>query len=166
MFNKLKEKTKILIISSASVLLAVGLILLVCWLIPRIKIDAPEGFAVNQVKADAKEFVCVSPEGIRFRVKIIDNKPKQQLDFWAQALKNKLDQSGYTFLHEEPFLAGKNSGIYCEWGAPLGNSDYVYMTAIVISGNHMAVCESAGERGLMEGYRNVFLESLKTIAYD
>ena len=47
-------------------------------------------------------------------------------------LKNHLLNEGYNFIKEIDFNTEKQSGKLFEWGAPYGNEDYFYLTAISI----------------------------------
>ncbi len=128
-----------------------------------IRVSKPESFAELKGKGSSV-YEAVSPEGILYRVRTVKNYPEQDLDFWSKALKNQLVKEGYTLIRdEERFEAGKRRGVLYEWGVPYGNKNYLYLTAIIIFDNKIAVAEAAGEHTLYRKYRDSLLASLTSI---
>ncbi len=129
----------------------------------RIKVSKPEGFA--EIK-ERNTYRAVSPEGVLYSVRIARNKPRMDLEFWAKALKNHLEKEGYRILNEEgeSFKTNTRDGILYEWGVPYGNEDYIYLTAIVVSGNTIAIAEAGGEHTDYRNYRTALLDSLKSLS--
>lgn len=103
---------------------------------------APDGFAPFD---DWGEFRAVSPEGVTFRVRAEDNEPEADLAFWAEALKNRMDDAGYVFVEDGDVSAGSVKGYRLELAAPFGQEDYTYLIAIFVSGSNIVIVESAGE---------------------
>jgi hypothetical protein len=126
----------------------------------RIGVKKPEGFAENR---EAGMYRAISPEGVRYSVRIVKNYPQKDLLFWKDALKNHMLKSGYMLIKEDNFNAGTQPGAYFEWGAPYGNQNYIYLTAIIIRDREIAVAEAAGDVKLVSVYRNSLLESIKTV---
>lgn len=138
-------------------------ILILLWLsgaCARVKVANPEGFAKI---TDKSYFKAVSPEGVVFKVHCEKNYPVKGLEFWGRALRNHLADEGYRFIKEDKFNAGSTPGILFEWGAPYGNEDYIYLTALLVRDRTIAIAEAAGEFTLYTGYRNALLESLASI---
>ncbi len=128
----------------------------------RISVAKPEGFAEIKEK---DYYRAVSPEGVLYSVRVARNEPQMDLGFWAKALRNHLEKEGYRVLAEdgESFETGEREGILYEWGVPYGNEDYIYLTAIVVSGKTIAIAEAGGEHTDYRNYRNVLLDSLKSL---
>jgi hypothetical protein len=148
---------------ASKMVLAASVALVLITSCSRIKVSKPEGFA--EIK-ERKSYRAVSPEGVLYSVRIARNKPRMDLDFWAKALKNHLVKEGYRILNEEgeSFKTSRTDGILYEWGVPYGNEDYIYLTAIVVSGKTIAIAEAGGEHTNYRSYRTALLESLKTLA--
>jgi len=125
------------------------------------KAELPEGFA--QVENNWS-YQAVSPEGMQYRVRTVRNYPEQDLEFWTDTLKNHLEREGYHPMGERSSFQTKNSaGICYEWLLPYGNTDYIYLTAILISKNRIVIAESAAQYAIYRNYREPVLESLATI---
>lgn len=125
------------------------------------KVELPEGFA--EVK-NRSYYQAISPEGMQYKVRMVKNYPEQELEFWAATLKNHLEKEGYHLMGESAGFQAKDSPrIYFEWLMPYGNTDYIYLTAIMISRNRIVVAESAAEHMIYRRYREPVLDSLASI---
>ncbi|MBN1697201.1 MAG: hypothetical protein JW881_06790 [Spirochaetales bacterium] len=127
----------------------------------RLIVEKPEGFA--EMKKD-NSYHAISPEGLLYRVRYVENYPKKDLAFWREALKNQLVREGYQPVDEQEFDAPGREGVLFEWGAPYGNENFIYLTAIAVFGDSIAVAEAAGEYNLYGRYREALMDSLKTIS--
>ena len=132
-----------------------------------VDIDRPQGFAETK---EGQVYKAVSPEGMLFGVRTVNNYPEKGLEFWSKALMNHLAQEGYRLISAneplgEGFDAGGMQGRLFEWVVPFGNTDYIYLTAIVVSGKKIAIAEAAGEHTVYRSHRDALLESLKTLEF-
>jgi hypothetical protein len=126
------------------------------------KVELPDGFA--KVK-NRRSYQAVSPEGMQYKVRTVKNYPEQGLDFWGTTLKNHLEKEGYHLMDESSSFKTKDSaGIFYEWLMPYVNTDYIYLTAIMISKKHIVITESAAEYVIYKKYRESVLDSLATIS--
>jgi len=123
-------------------------------------VEAPEEFAVYD-RTDA--FVAVSPEGVRLRVRYEENDPEQDLVFWREALEIHLDRSGYAKLADDTFETPDGEGFWVEWVAPVGQDDWIYLTAIAVHEGQIAIAESAGPFQLYKKYREAIFDSLRSV---
>ena len=125
----------------------------------------PEGFAaVSPWYISATRYKAVSPEGMIYRVRTLNNYPVQTLEFWADALRNHLKREGYRSIADgQSFEAGETPGMIFEWAMPYGNQSYIYITAIVVSQKKIAVAEATAEHTIYYKYREALIESLATI---
>jgi hypothetical protein len=129
----------------------------------RIRIEQPEGFA--EIKGGDR-YRAISPEGMLLGVRTVKNYPKKDLDFWAEALRNQLEKEGYKLISgDETFQVGERKGVLYEWGVPLGNESYIYLTAIVVMENRIAIAEAGGEHTVYRRYKNAILKSLETLKF-
>ncbi len=125
-----------------------------------ISVKKPQGFAEQRI---GSEYYAISPEGTLFRVRYVKNYPEKELSFWSQAVKKHLEDEGYQFIKEEAFETPRKPGVLFQWGAPYGRDNYIYLTAIVVSGNKIGIAEASCEYSLFAGYRDTLLASIKSI---
>lgn len=128
-------------------------------------VQKPEGFAeISPQQVTATQYKAVSPEGMIYRVRTVNNYPVQTLEFWANALENHLEKEGYRSVSDgKSFQAGETPGMFFEWVMPYGNESYIYITAIAVSENKIAVAEAAAEHTIYYQYREALIESLTSI---
>jgi hypothetical protein len=141
-----------------ALILLISLSLFAC---TTIEVKKPAGFAETVSKT---EYRAISPEGILYRVRSVDNYPVKNLDFWSKALKNQLATEGYLLTDDgEEFSAGDHRGVLYEWGVRYGNEDFIYLTAIIVFDDRITIAEAGGEHKIYAKYRQSILESLKSI---
>jgi hypothetical protein len=139
-----------------SALLAVLLALAAC---RGVDAEAPEGFAAFD---DWGQFRAVSADGVMYRVRAEDNEPEAKLEFWKEALKNRMKDAGYAFVAEED-IKGKSPGYLLELAAPVGEQDYSYMVAVFVRGGDIIVAEASGEVTHFAGRRGAVVAALSKI---
>ena len=125
--------------------------------------NTPDGFARFE---DPEEYRVVTPEGIFLRVRVEQNRPEQSLEFWAEALAHHLSNSGYTLVEQSRFQAAAGSGTWFEWLAPVGQDDWIFLTAIVVAGEQIVVVESAGPYDHYQAYREAVRAELSSIVLE
>lgn len=128
-----------------------------------IELSRPEGFAEFETKWHSAQYKAISPEGVVFRVKTARNKPLMDLAFWSGTLKNQLVKEGYTLIEEGTFSNSGNDGTWYEWGAPLGNENYIYLTGILVVNDKIAVIEAAGPAQYFSLHRESIRNSLNSL---
>ncbi|MDC7233924.1 MAG: DUF4349 domain-containing protein [Spirochaetales bacterium] len=115
------------------------------------ELPIPDGFAL----ADRKPwFQLLSPEGVRLRLRDVENYPEQNKDFWTRALFAHMEGLGYIALDQEKTLSldeGESFSIR-SWGVPLGRKDYIYMTGIRLKGSRIEILEITGEAEYLRNY--------------
>jgi hypothetical protein len=119
----------------------------------------PEGFASFD---DWTQFRAVSADGIMYMVRAEDNDPEAELDFWKEALKNRMKDAGYAFVSEED-LKGPAPGYLIELAAPVGEQDYSYLVAIFVRGSDIIVAEASGEVSRFAGRRDAIVTAMAKI---
>lgn len=124
------------------------------------EVAVPDGFAAY---TDTDLFTVVSPESVSLRVKTADNRPVQSLEFWSEALKVSLSRGGYHLLDEGRFEASVGEGRFLEWAAPVGEEDWIYLTAIAVTADHIVIVEAAGSYEHFTRHRAAILKSLQTL---
>ncbi len=140
---------------------AVLMVLASCATVP--SVEVPAGFAAYRDTAPPK---AVSPEGVGFMLRQVDNEPPQSLEFWGAALERHMAEAGYLLVDQERFVAVAGSGIAFEWTAPVGEEDWLYLVAIVVAGDRILIAEAAGSVDRYRAYREAVREALTTITAD
>lgn len=120
----------------------------------------PAGFAPY---TQAGKIKAVSPEGIIYRVRSVDNKPFADLTFWKEALKKRMLDAGYIFLNEAPIEADAQEGYLLELTAPYGQQDYTYLVAVFVSGKKIIIAEAAGAVSDLAARRAAVLEAIQNL---
>lgn len=122
----------------------------------------PEGFA--ELEGRGLTYRAVSPEGVRYRVRVLANRPAKELAFWSEALRSQLVKEGYRPNGEAmEFDSGGRTGVLYEWAAPYGNESYLYLTALVVSKRRIALAEAAAPYPLFVQYREALRRSLESL---
>jgi len=125
-----------------------------------IKINRPDGFADET----GERYLAVSPEGVRFQVKQIQNYPLKPLSFWKDVVKNQLSYQGYVLSKEAEFTSKGIPGYYLEWLANFNGQTWIYMTAMLVQGDAILLAEAAAESGMYKLHREAMLASLSSIS--
>jgi len=146
---------------AAALLAPVLVLLLVGCATAQPVLRAPQGFAVYDGDGPWR---AVSPEGVALRARLVPNEPPQTLEFWAEALKVQLEKSGYTLTAEERLVTDTGNVHILEWAAPVGEEDWIYLTALAVLKQGIAVAEAAGEYTLYRKHRQAILDSLETLS--
>lgn len=81
------------------------------------------------------ELRATTPDGVVVGVEVIDNAENGTLDFWKEAVLNRLrDQQGYALLSEESVRAANGQqGHLMRFGRDLSGHSYRYTVALFVS---------------------------------
>jgi hypothetical protein len=126
----------------------------------KVEVKKPQGFAETK---EPTRYHAISPEGVTFRVRSVNNYPEKKLEFWRDAVKNHLVEEGYQLVGEDDITAGSKPGVVFRWGAPYGRSNYIYLTAIIVFGKEIAVAEASCEVSLFAKYKGSLYASIASI---
>lgn len=73
--------------------------------------EIPRGFALwEDEQTDPGQWSALSPEGVRYRVRVVENRPPQNLAFWSRALESRMISRGFLPLGEPFSFAGGGAG--------------------------------------------------------
>lgn len=122
----------------------------------RVQVTFPEGFARFRQRSAER---AASPDGVLLRVRTTRHKPRADLAFWKEALKNRMTEAGYRFLSEEDL----EGGYLLELMAPMGTEDWSYLVAVVPKGRRLVIVEAAGEAARFQGRRDKVMEAVRTV---
>jgi len=125
--------------------------------------QVPEGFAlVSQETETTGVWTTISPEGVKYRLRLAENKPFKTLDFWSRSLTSEMDRRGF-IIRDVPFYLEEKSIWGSEWIVPQGTQDYLFLTALKVAGDYILIAEAAGPVELFIGYRETLFEALVSI---
>ena len=127
---------------------------------PEWTLDLGEEFAVF----DGASFSAESADGTRVRLGKVANEPRQSLAFWTEALRTQLLRDGYTFLDQAELRSAIGTISVLRWSAPVGDSDWLCVTALGASGEHLVIAEAAGDVGEIGEYQAALRASLEALA--
>ncbi len=137
---------------------AAALLLGACAATP--SVNTPEGFA--GFPAD-ESVLAVSPEGVGFEVTVTPNEPVQDLEFWTEALERHMIDSGYLLYERSSFESRVAGGNAFEWLAPVGEEDWLYLTAIVVVDDSVLIAEAAGPYEFYRQHRDAIHAAMETM---
>jgi len=118
---------------------------------------APEGFAAYE---DRAPFRALSPDGVLYRVRAVENEPEARLPFWQEALKKRMVDAGYQFIREGETQAGSSKGYLLELAAPVGTEDHTYLLALFDAGDELVLVEASGEVTEFEKRREAVMKAI------
>lgn len=129
----------------------------------RYELDLPSGFALVDNKTS---FRAISPEGVRFQIRKGKNYPLKELPFWSSTLVRQMEENGYRKKDDGHEFNTENDvpGFAIEWGLSMGNTDYMYLTAIVPYKKSIYIIEAAGEIGTFKEYRESIYSALESFS--
>jgi hypothetical protein len=126
---------------------------------PRATVQTPPGFAVLD---DQKEYVyrAASADGVVVAVRAEKNEPKGNLDFWAEALDQKLRHGGY--VPEGPPAAVRTAaglpGREARYTHVQGGHKYRFWFAVFVTESRVWVVEAGGDE---EGFKGRVQEGIQ-----
>lgn len=124
-----------------AVLAALAALLVACGP-PPYSLTAPEAFKRYE---DSRDFKLITADGVMLKAREVDNYPKADLSFWAEALGRHLDARGYAKKSEHRFKTNKGlEGFTLTFVLPHGAEDYVLSETIFVVGDTVYLVEAAG----------------------
>ena len=121
-------------------------------------VSAPAGFAVYP---RSRRFQAISPDDVAFRVRRAKNKPEADLDYWREALRNRMKNAGYTVLAESDVSASGTPGVLLELGAANGERDQTYLVSVFVSGRRLIIAEATGEAVRFRARRDAVVAAIE-----
>ncbi len=122
----------------------------------------PEGFARF---GETSVMRAVSSDGVMYRVRLVDNDPKADLDFWREAFKKRMLEAGYRVVADGDITAAGTPGYLLELAAPVGQQDYAYAIAIYLQGSDIMVIEAAGEVTRFQKHRESVVTAMAAVEF-
>ncbi|MGL1887840.1 MAG: hypothetical protein OCD76_15095 [Reichenbachiella sp.] len=127
------------------------------------KAKAPKNFAEYDMPWYKTTFKAISPEGLLYSAYSVDNSPYADIEFWAEAMTNRMKNAGYLIVKEDSIMVHNHKGTLLEMATPVGIKDYTYIVAIVPYNDEILIVESAGEINTLQKSRENIIEAIQGI---
>lgn len=122
--------------------------------------EPPAGFSAWRKPS---RYRAASATDVMFRVRTEKHKPKAELAFWKEAVRERMVAAGYTLLSESDVETGGVQGGLIELAAPMGTDDWSYLVAFFPVGNRVVIAEAAGEVATFEKARDEVVAALRAM---
>ncbi|MCB9741878.1 MAG: DUF4349 domain-containing protein [Alphaproteobacteria bacterium] len=117
-----------------------------------------EGF--SPYRKVRRERRAASPDGVVLRVRAEAHEPQADAPFWKEAVTERMAAAGYILLSEQNIEVDGRAGFALEFTAPMGNSDYGYLIAVIPAGRKLYVAELGGELIRYQARRQAALDAI------
>ena len=114
----------------------------------------PKGFSAWRKTG---KFRAASPDGVLYRVRSVKHKPKADLAFWKEAVRERMVAAGYKVVSETDAAGGAR----IELVSPLGQEDWSYLIQFFVAGNRLIIAEAAGEVTAFDGHRDAIVRAME-----
>jgi hypothetical protein len=139
-----------------------GITAAVLWNCAAFKAVPPEGFGEYDGNLIYR---AVSPDGVAYRVKAVDNEPYAELPFWKEAMTRRMTDAGYKVVDTASVTVGQKKGTALELAAPLGQFDYSYLIVIVPGEKKILVAEASGQVKHFQARKDAILAAIEKIEF-
>lgn len=121
-------------------------------------VQTPADFAPYE---KVSRYQAVSPDDTVLRVRTVRHDPEAELDFWAEAVRRRMEEAGYQVLSQDTVTtAGGVAGTVLELGAAEGARDRVYLVGVFPDGRKLVIVEATAEAGVWKGRREAVRQAL------
>lgn len=132
------------------------------WRTRRVTPAVPDGFSRWRRKGSYR---AASPDGVLVRVRSAKHKPRADLAFWQEAVRERMVRAGYKVQAEDELEVDGVAGSLIEVAAPRGTEDWSYVIAVFPRGRKIVLFEAAGEVSTLEGRRDAITRALKDLSF-
>lgn len=119
-------------------------------------VSTPDGFSAWRKPS---RYRAASPNGVLYRVRSEKHKPQADVDFWREAVRERMSAAGYKVVAETE----RPTGGRIELASPLGTEDWTYIVQFTVDGKKLHVAEAAGEVSRLDGHRSSLEKALDTL---
>lgn len=98
------------------------------------------------------DFRAVSAHGVAIGIREVDNDPEGNLQFWADAIRNRLRTlGGYALLEEKQVRAASGEqGVQMRFGRDEGSRPYLYWITVFVTEDYVFIIETGGKKDIFE----------------
>ena len=121
---------------------------------------APEGFAPFRKPG---RFQAVSADDVIYRVRAHKNKPKAELAFWREALRQRMIDAGYRLVGEQKIESDGQEGYLIELAGANGPKDQAYLIGLYVRGGRLITVEATGEANEMAAQRAAVVKAMQQL---
>ena len=139
-----------------------GIAAAVLWNCAGFKAVPPEGFGEYDGKIIYR---AVSPDGVAYCVKAVDNEPFAELPFWKEAMTKRMTDAGYKVVDTTSVTVGQKKGTALELAAPLGQFDYSYLIVIVPGEKKILIAEASGRVKHFQARKDAIIAAIEKIEF-
>jgi len=122
--------------------------------------EPPEGFSAWKRRG---RYRAASPDNVMFRIRSVKHKPKADLEFWREAVRNRMRDAGYRLIDEADVTASGTEGAMLELAAPIGSEDWSYLVAMFPRGRRIVLVEAAGEVSAFAERREAIVDAVERV---
>lgn len=120
----------------------------------------PDGFSAWKKE---KAYRAVTPDEVMYRVRSMKHKPKGELAFWKEAMKERMIAAGYVVASEQDVTADGVEGALLECRAPLGEQDWTYLVGVFPNGGRLVIVEAGAEITAFEARKAALLTAISAM---
>lgn len=116
-------------------------------------VEAPANFVVLEDDSyGGYEQRATNAHGVVLAVRDLDNEVEGNLQFWVDAIKNRLrTRGGYALLEEaEVQAASGHTGHQMRYGRDESGTSYHYWVSVFVTGERIVLVEAGGRREIFE----------------
>lgn len=130
------------------------------WRSGGVTVETPAGFSAWKKTSRAR---AASADGALYRVRVEQHKPRAELAFWKEAVRERSVAAGYRVVAESDVEAGGVPGASIELLAPIGTEDWTYLITFFPVGGKVVVAEAAAEVTVFDAHRDAILAATKAL---
>jgi len=127
-------------------------------------IDRPADFSEYERTSDW--YRAIAADGVRIRVRLIENRSKGSANMWRTATVRHLEKSGYQKVSEKNFItvAGEKAS-HSEFTHHYFGREFIYTVTLLVKKDHIGVVETAGEKKYYEAHREALLKAAQSFRF-
>jgi hypothetical protein len=116
------------------------------------QITLPDDFVDLDEERDDYEMRATTAHGVVLATREVENDPEGNLDFWVDAIRNRLRRAGgYALLEEKEVTAGSGQrGKQLRFGRDERGQTFHYWITVFVTDSHVLVIEAGGRKELFE----------------
>jgi len=119
---------------------------------PSFDMQVPDSFVELDEDSDAYAMRATSADGIVVAVREVDNDPTGNLEFWVEAIRNRVRRLGaYALIEEKKVTAASGQkGLEMRFGRDEDGVSYLYWLTVYVTDSHVYVIEAGGKKDRFE----------------
>ncbi|MCG8453086.1 MAG: DUF4349 domain-containing protein [Spirochaetales bacterium] len=117
------------------------------WAWNRIGYEPPQGFALLRSRGD---LLALSPEGMRFSLRVIHKIPQKDWEFWSKVLSDNFQRRGYRPTEIQPQFTEEYSDFhFSSWLIPWNGKTQLYTVGIFCKASTIQLIEFVGSEQIL-----------------